>query len=192
MEKTLSLGMEFFLKPHPSPLLLGEGKIKSLLLIGGDLEEVLKRGIVKYMETYIIYRIFILHIINMSPIRFNPYKSGLIDFAKTHRKQATKAETLFWSAVRNRKILWYKFKRETAMWNFILDFYCSELLLWIEIDGWYHDEFQDYDDERTNWLYDNYWIKIIRFTNDEIEKNLEWVIQYLEDIIKDREKELWL
>ena len=66
------------------------------------------------------------------------------------------------------------------------------MLLWIEIDGWYHDEFQDYDDERSNRLYDNYGIKVIRFTNDEVEKNLEWVAQYLKDIIKDREKELWL
>ncbi len=66
------------------------------------------------------------------------------------------------------------------------------MLLWIEIDGWYHDEFQDYDDERSNQLYDNYWIKIIRFTNDEIENNMEWVILYLEEIIKYREKELWL
>ena len=35
-------------------------------------------------------------------------------------------------------------------------------------------------------------IKTIRFTNDEIEKNMEWVILYLEDIIKEREKEIWL
>ncbi|MBR4634551.1 DUF559 domain-containing protein [bacterium] len=32
---------------------------------------------------------------------------------------------------------------------------------------------QDYDDERSNWLYDNYGIKIVRFTNDEVEKNLD-------------------
>ena len=89
-------------------------------------------------------------------------------------------------------MLWYKFKRENAVWKFILDFYCSELLLWIEIDWWYHDEFQDYDDERSNRLYDNYGIKVIRFTNDEVEKNLEWVAKYWKDIIKDREKELWL
>ena len=89
-------------------------------------------------------------------------------------------------------MLGYKFKRENSIWNFILDFYCSELLLWIEIDWWYHDEFQDHDDERSNWLYDNYGIKIIRFTNDDVEKNLDWVVQYLEDIIINRRKEFWL
>ena len=89
-------------------------------------------------------------------------------------------------------MLWYKFKRENSIWRFILDFYCSELLLWIEIDWWYHDEFQDYDDERSNRLYDNYGIKTVRFTNDDVEKNLDWVILYIEDIIKEREEELWL
>lgn len=128
----------------------------------------------------------------MEQIRFNPYEHDLVGFAKSHRKRSTKAESLFWWIVRNKQILWYKFKRENTVWNFILDFYCSESLLWIEIDGWYHDEFQDYDDERSNWLYDNYGIKIIRFTNDEIENNMEWVILYLEEIIKYREKELWL
>ena len=125
-------------------------------------------------------------------IRFNPYKVGLVDFAKLHRKKPTKAESLFRWIVRNKKMLWYKFKRENSIWRFILDFYCSELLLWIEIDWWYHDEFQDYDDERSNRLYDNYGIKTVRFINDDVEKNLEWVVQYLEDIIKEREEELWL
>ena len=128
----------------------------------------------------------------MNQIRFNPYKVGLVDFAKSHRKQPTKAESLFWWAVRNKKMLGYKFKRENAIWNFILDFYCSELLLWIEIDGWYHDETQDYDEERSLRLYEKYKIKVVRFTNDDIEKNLQWVILYLGDVIKDREKELWL
>jgi len=128
----------------------------------------------------------------MNQIRFNPYKVGLIDFAKLHRKQPTKAESLFWWIVRNRKMLWYKFKRENSVWSFILDFYCSELLLWIEIDWWYHNDVQDYDENRENRLYDKFWIKVIRFTNNEVEKNLDWVAQYLEDIIKDREKELWL
>ena len=85
-------------------------------------------------------------------------------------------------------MLWYKFKRENAVWNFILDFYCSELLLWIEIDWWYHDETQDYDDERSIWLNSKYWIKIVRFTNDDIEKNMDGVAQYLEDVIIDRRK----
>ena len=73
-----------------------------------------------------------------------------------------------------------------------MDFYCAKLYLWIELDGWYHDDVQDYDEERSIWLNSKYWIKIVRFMNEDIEKNMEWVVLYLEDIIKDREKELWL
>ena len=126
----------------------------------------------------------------MENVYFIEYDRRLTKCAKDHRKQQTKAEALFRWIVRNRKIWWYKFKREKAIWEFILDFYCSELLLWIEIDGWYHNETQDYDEERSKWLYYNYNIKIVRFTNDEVEKNTEWVSQYMEDVVKDRENEL--
>ena len=126
----------------------------------------------------------------MESVDFIEYDRRLIKCAKDHRKQQTRAEALFRWIIRNRKIWWYKFKREKAIWEFILDFYCSELLLWIEIDGWYHNETQDYDEERSKWLYDNYNIKIVRFTNDEVEKNTEWVSQYMEDVVKDRENEL--
>jgi len=129
----------------------------------------------------------------MDPNKFLNYNSSLLDYAKENRKQSTKTEWIFWNVILKRKqFLWYKFRRQKVVWPYILDFYCAKLYLWVEIDGWYHDDVQDYDNERSNRLYDNYWIKIIRFTNDEVEKNLEWVILYLEDIIKDREKELWL
>ena len=65
------------------------------------------------------------------------------------------------------------------------------MLLWIEVDGWYHNERQDYDKVRDSEIYKN-WIKIVRFTNIEIDKNLEWVIDCLHDIIKDRAITLWI
>lgn len=125
--------------------------------------------------------------------KFLNYNSSLLDYAKDHRKSMTKAEWIFWHVILKKKqFLWYKFRRQRVIWSYILDFYCPKLFLWIEIDGWYHNDVQDYDDERSIWLNSKYWIRTIRFTNYEVEKNLEWVAQYLEDIIKDREKELWL
>ena len=129
----------------------------------------------------------------MDPYKFLNYDSSLLDYAKENRTQSTKTEWIFWNLILKKKQeLWYKFRRQKVIWPYILDFYCSKLFLWIEIDGSYHDETQDYDEERSIWLNSKYWIKIVRFTNDEIEKNLDWVAQYLEDIIRDREKELWL
>lgn len=129
----------------------------------------------------------------MDPDKFLNYNSNLLDYAKENRKQSTTAEWIFWHVVlKNKQFVWYKFRRQKVIWLYILDFYCSKLYLWIEIDGWYHNETQDYDEERSLRLYEKYKIKVVRFTNDDIEKNLQWVIVYLGDVIKDREKELWL
>ena len=103
----------------------------------------------------------------MNPDKFLNYNSSLLDYAKENRKQSTKAEWIFWNVVlRKKQFLWYKFRRQKVIWPYILDFYCSKLYLWIEIDWWYHDEFQDYDEERSVWLNSKYWIKVIRFTNE--------------------------
>ena len=129
----------------------------------------------------------------MDSSKFLNYNSSLLDYAKENRKQSTKTEWIFWNVILKKKqFLWYKFRRQKVIWPYILDFYCSKLYLWIELDWWYHNETQDYDEERSIWLYNKYKIKIIRFTNEDIEKNLEWVISQLEDIVKDREKVLWI
>ena len=118
------------------------------------------------------------------------YNWELTELAKDHRKNQTKAEWLFCSVCRNQKILGYKFRREKVFSNFILDFYCAELKLWVEIDWWYHNETWEYDEDRSKILEEQFWIKIIRFTNDEVENNLDGVVSYLEDFIKEREKEI--
>jgi len=118
-------------------------------------------------------------------IKFIEYNRGYIDYAKQNRKKSTKVENIFWQIIKNRKILWYKFRRQKVIWPFILDFYCSELLLWIELDGWYHNDRIDYDSTRDSEIYKK-WILVIRFRNEDIEKNITWVIIELEQIIKER------
>jgi very-short-patch-repair endonuclease len=120
-----------------------------------------------------------------------PYNSSNKNYARFNRKNQTKAESLMRNIVLKWNKTWYRFVRQKTLWWFIADFYCSKLLFVVEIDWWYHDETQE-EDENRDIRMKSKWIKTIRFTNDEIEKNLEWVIQYLEDIIMDREKELWL
>lgn len=121
-----------------------------------------------------------------------PYNTSLTDYAKENRKHSTKQEWVFWNLVLKKKqFMWYKFRRQKVIWSFILDFYCPKLLLWIEIDGGYHDETQDYDEVRDSEI-NKKWIAVIRFLNEDIDRNLEWVIYSLEEIIKDREKDLWI
>jgi very-short-patch-repair endonuclease len=75
------------------------------------------------------------------------------------------------------------------MGSFILDFYCSKLLLCIEIDGNSHDDRQAYDTQRDERLNDH-GIEVIRFTNDSVLNQLANVYDVLQDIIKKREKTL--
>ena len=120
-----------------------------------------------------------------------PYNSANKDYSRFNRKNPTKAESLMWNIVLKWDKTWYRFVRQKTLWWFIADFYCSKLLLVIEVDWWYHYDTWVEDENREDWMREK-WIRTVRFTNDEVEKNLEWVVLYLEDIIKDREKELWL
>jgi very-short-patch-repair endonuclease len=84
---------------------------------------------------------------------------------------------------------WYRFLRQKIINSFILDFYCSKLKLAIEIDGWYHQNQEAYDRYRTEVLGDC-GIKVIRYTNDDIQYRLNWVIEDLKEEISIREREV--
>ncbi len=69
-----------------------------------------------------------------------------------------------------------KVYRQRIIENYIVDFYLPEYKIVIEIDGDSHftDGWKSYDEERT-WILEWLWLKIIRFTNDEVMNNIEWV-----------------
>lgn len=66
----------------------------------------------------------------------------------------------------------YKFLRQKPLLNYIVDFYCADLKLIIEIDGDSHSEQETYDKERTR-AFENYGLTVLRFTNIEIAHNKE-------------------
>jgi hypothetical protein len=78
----------------------------------------------------------------------------------------------------------YKFRRQHPIGNFIADFYCHALKLIVEVDGEVHNslESKEYDTQRTSELQD-LGVKVIRFTNEEIEQNIEMVIAKIKDMI---------
>ena len=127
-----------------------------------------------------------VRLLKKEKINFIEYNRGYIDYARENRKKPTRAENIFWYNVKERKFLWYKFKRQKCIWPFILDFYCSELLLWIELDGWYHTNTIDYDRYRDAEIYKK-GILVIRFRNEDIENNLQWIFDELTKIIQELE-----
>lgn len=98
----------------------------------------------------------------------------LFSKAKKLRKNMTPAETVLWSHLRQNKFLGLKFRRQHPIQNFIADFYCHQLKLVIEIDGLYHQTKvqQEADNNRSEIINFN-GIQVIRFTNNEIEHQIE-------------------
>lgn len=100
----------------------------------------------------------------------------LFEFAKANRKKQTIAEKILWNTLRNRKLNGHKFRRQHPVAQFIADFYCHESKLIIEVDGGYHNgqEQAEIDTGRTHELVE-LGLKVIRFSNHDIEHKLEWV-----------------
>ena len=107
-------------------------------------------------------------------------KRETFEFAKELRKRETDAEKLLWKHLRNRKCAGLKFRRQHPVKEFIIDFYCHELLLGIEIDGSVHDtdEAKEYDINRQAEI-ENLGILIIRFSNQQV---LNSILKVLEEI----------
>ena len=99
------------------------------------------------------------------------------DNARVLRRYQTPAESQLWDALRGRKIAGLKFRRQVPVGRFIVDFLCFEAGLIIEADGSQHSDIHvhEYDDDRTNYLKAQ-GLEVLRFTNLEIETNLQMVI----------------
>ena len=111
-------------------------------------------------------------------IRYNP---KLKQFARILRNKSTLSEVLLWRQIKGRK-LGYEFHRQVPIDEFIVDFYCHELQLAIEIDGVSHNDKYDYDMKRQSKLQD-FGVKFIRFFDEDVKKNLAGVLTALENKI---------
>lgn len=102
---------------------------------------------------------------------------SLLDRRRELRNNATSQEVLLWSRLKNSQI-GFKFRRQHSIGGYIVDFYCPLKRLVVEIDGPEHftEESMGYDEVRSK-SFEVLDIKIIRFTNGEIDKNLDAVIQ---------------
>lgn len=110
---------------------------------------------------------------------FLPYNKNLTERARENRKNPTKAESKIWHEVlRMRQFVDFKFLRQKPIDNYIVDFYCSELRLVIEIDGDSHAETVEYDAVRTSIL-ESLGLHVVRFTNDDVLRNIEAVYEEL-------------
>jgi len=112
------------------------------------------------------------------------YKSGLKRNARLLRKNMTDAELRLWSKIRKRQIANLQFYRQKPLGKYIVDFYCHNKKLVIEIDGGQHFEIKNIreDRERDNYFKNRLKLRVLRFTNLEVLQNIEGVF---DEIIKE-------
>ena len=99
--------------------------------------------------------------------------------AKVMRRNPTVAEQTLWNKLRNSQ-LGYKFRRQHIINKFIVDFYCLEKSLIIEVDGKIHDQQKQRDIEREHIL-TALGCKILRFTNNEVMEKINIVIDTIKN-----------
>jgi very-short-patch-repair endonuclease len=92
---------------------------------------------------------------------------------KQLRVDMTNAERKLWSALRDRRLAGFKFRRQHRLGPFVVDFICIEHRLIVEVDGGQHAD-NAYDERRTAWLERRGW-RVIRFWNNEILENIDGV-----------------
>jgi very-short-patch-repair endonuclease len=104
--------------------------------------------------------------------------------ARELRKNMTEPEKTLWSHIRKRKQHGLYFRRQHPYGIYILDFYCFEANLVIEIDGMIHLSRRDYDIERTKYL-ESTGLRVIHFKNKDIENRIEWVLDKINSYFND-------
>ena len=93
---------------------------------------------------------------------------------KQLREGQTQAEALLWEHLRGHRLLGYKFRRQHAIDRFVVDFYCHQANLIIEVDGLIHQTQIDEDVERQRIL-EAMGFRVLRFTNDQVLHETEQV-----------------
>ena len=99
-----------------------------------------------------------------------------ISRARELRKQSTDAERLLWSRLRNRRLMGLKFKRQSPIGRYIVDFVCRERNLVVEIDGGHHQEQEASDLSRTEWL-NSRGFRVIRYWNNQVLDDMDSVLE---------------
>jgi len=104
-------------------------------------------------------------------------------FSRFLRKESTEAEKLVWDVLRNRKYRNIKFRRQRVIGSYIIDFYCSEHLFGVEIDGSSHHGKEEYDADRQLEI-ESKGIRIIRVTNKEIFTDINILLKKIDQAIQ--------
>jgi len=116
---------------------------------------------------------------NIQNIRLRPR-------ARELRHEQTPSEARLWQALRNRAAAGLKFRRQVPFGSYIVDFYCAEAKLVVEVDGDVHESQVEYDGERTRWL-ESIGLKVMRVRNEDVMFRIEAVLDEIWNVLNLKE-----
>jgi len=93
-------------------------------------------------------------------------------------------ERVLWNRLRSNQIAGAHFRRQQVIAGFVADFYCHSAGLAIEVDGWTHDD-PDYDARRDK-VFASRGIRVVRFTNQQVLRNMDGVLEAIWECVKQR------
>jgi very-short-patch-repair endonuclease len=114
------------------------------------------------------------------------YNPNLKEKARRLRIKCTPSETLLWSRIRRRS-LGHEFHRQVPIDEYIVDFYCHELRLAIDVDGSSHDNKQEYDLLRQRKL-ERLGVRFLRFDDRDFKRSMNDVLRAITTVIAELEK----
>ncbi|MBN4047356.1 endonuclease domain-containing protein [bacterium AH-315-P13] len=110
-----------------------------------------------------------------------PYNQKLKELARNHRNNSTKAEIILWQKLKRKQMFGYDFHRQKPIDNYILDFFCHELSLGIEVDGYSHQIVEVFEKDKIKTAKMNeLGISILRFSDENVLKDMDNVLRAIE------------
>ena len=125
----------------------------------------------------------------MAKRKIIPYNPKLKEYAKELRNNSTKAEIILWMKLKGKQMYGYDFHRQKPIDNYILDFFCYELMLGVEVDGYSHEFLEVYNkDTIKEKRMKELGLSILRFTDEQVLKDMGNVMRVIEFYIEEYEK----
>ena len=120
-----------------------------------------------------------------------PYNSKLKKVARMLRKNMTLSEILLWKEIKGKQMLGYDFDRQKPIDNYIVDFYCKDLMLAIEVDGDSHiNEDVKVNDIIRQKRLEGLGVRFLRFNDMDVKHNIDAVIEEIKHWIRENEPTL--
>ena len=110
-----------------------------------------------------------------------PYNPKLKEYARELRNNSTKAEIILWLKLKGKQMYGYDFHRQKPLDQYIVDFFCNELMLAIEVDGYSHDLIEVHNNDlKKEMKLNKLGVTVLRFSDNQVLKDMTNVLRSIE------------